>query len=125
MLTFSDHLALHQLLLSKRQLWIWICSLLLSWVAILLAYHIGRKQIKLAALQNNINTLTQEIWNANAHRMYLSDKYQEAHDTIGFSSEVVRAIQAQIDDLDSQTKIYIKQRNKAIDEYNNEIEKFI
>ncbi len=50
-MTFSDHLVLHQLLLSKRQMWVSILSLLLSLAALIIAIIIWFRQLKFSKAQ--------------------------------------------------------------------------
>jgi predicted nucleic acid-binding Zn-ribbon protein len=78
------------------------------------------KQIKLAALQANINTLTQEISTANNQRNHLENKLNEE-----MNNDKMRQLRFDIGVIDTKTVNYINLRNKAIDEYNIEIKKII
>lgn len=81
------------------------------------------KQMKLWALQSNINTLTQEIWNANAYRMHLSDMYRDAckFENSFIDSKPRDAVKKEINELDEKTEGYIKLRNETINKYNEEL----
>jgi len=64
-----DTLNLLLLQLSERQLWVWIVSLLLSWIAVALAYRIWKKQIKISEDQQRFT-----------ERAYRVDGLQESID---------------------------------------------
>ena len=89
-------------------------------VAVYLAYRISIKQIKLWALQANINTLTQEISTANSQRNHLENQLSEDMNIID-KNQIIFDMGV----IDTKTLNYIDKRNKSIDEYNIEINRII